>query len=78
MECKISSREFFVVQYPGIVKNEERAIETLGGMQSLNKVFSGLLTIVHKFCFFFRCLFVVLLCHCILIFEHVGHVLFAI
>ncbi|EUB56699.1 General transcription factor 3C polypeptide 5 [Echinococcus granulosus] len=42
MESTISPREFFVVQYPGIVKNDERAIETLGGLQSLNKSFNSL------------------------------------
>lgn len=38
MECTVPNREFFVVNYPGIVKNDMRALETLGGMQDLNKV----------------------------------------
>ncbi|KAL5970110.1 General transcription factor 3C polypeptide 5 [Taenia solium] len=42
MESTIPPREFFIVQYPGIVKNDERAIETLGGLQSLNKSFNSL------------------------------------
>ncbi len=42
MECTIPKREFFVVTYPGIVKNDERALQTLGGMQDLAKVSSNL------------------------------------
>ncbi len=42
MECTIPKREFFVVTYPGIVKNDERALQTLGGMQDLAKVSTNL------------------------------------
>ena len=57
MECKISSREFFVVQYPGIVKNDNRALETLGGIQSLNKVviFLKILILFRFHCLRFYC-----------------------
>ncbi|VDM18750.1 unnamed protein product [Hydatigera taeniaeformis] len=42
MESVIPPREFFIVQYPGIVRNDDRAIETLGGLQSLSKSFNSL------------------------------------
>ncbi|VDO03357.1 unnamed protein product [Rodentolepis nana] len=42
MESTLPSREFFVLRYPGIVNNHERAIETLGGLQALNKTFNSI------------------------------------
>ncbi|KAM7539777.1 hypothetical protein Aperf_G00000042885 [Anoplocephala perfoliata] len=41
MESTLPHREFYVLRYPGIVNNHDRAIETLGGLQTLNKMFNS-------------------------------------
>ena len=38
MCLSIPDKTFFCVEYPGIVKNDEKAIETLGGRDEIKKV----------------------------------------
>uniref|UniRef100_A0A0V0JBS5 General transcription factor 3C polypeptide 5 n=1 Tax=Schistocephalus solidus TaxID=70667 RepID=A0A0V0JBS5_SCHSO len=41
MESSLPSRDFYVVNYPAIVQNDDRAIQTLGGIAGISKTFSS-------------------------------------
>ncbi len=45
-----SQKHFILVQYPGIIKNVDKAIETLGGMSRIQKVFRIFDYIFDYFC----------------------------
>ena len=38
MSSQVGDRTFACVEYPGIVENVEKALQTLGGMKSVSKV----------------------------------------
>ncbi|KAL7063751.1 hypothetical protein AAHC03_0559 [Spirometra sp. Aus1] len=41
MECSLPSRDFYVVNYPAIVQNDDRAIQSLGGITGISKTFNS-------------------------------------
>lgn len=44
---QIGKKKFIIVKFPGIVKNEEKAINMLGGIDSIQNVIFILLKLVY-------------------------------